>query len=133
MADEGSMLNTPPTFGWYFAGLVFKWLKKQGGLAAMAERNRAKAELLYAPSTSPGFYRNPVAKNVPLVDERAVHAGRARSSTRPSCAEAKAAGLVNSKATARSAACARPSTTRCRSKGVEALVEFMKEFQRRHG
>ena len=47
MADEGSMLNTPPTFGWYFAGLVFKWLKKQGGLKAMEERNRAKAEKLY--------------------------------------------------------------------------------------
>ena len=48
MADEGSMLNTPPTFGWYFAGLVFKWLKEQGGLAAMGERNARKAEKLYA-------------------------------------------------------------------------------------
>ena len=38
------MLNTPPTFGWYIAGLVFEWLKRQGGLAAMGERNRAKAE-----------------------------------------------------------------------------------------
>ena len=39
------MLNTPNTFGWYLAALVFKWLKKQGGLAAMAKRNHAKAEL----------------------------------------------------------------------------------------
>ena len=46
-AAQDSMLNTPNTFGWYLAALVFKWLKKQGGLAAMAERNRAKAELLY--------------------------------------------------------------------------------------
>src|ERR1035438_3346175 len=43
-ADQGSMLNTPPTFAWYMAGLVFKWLKRNGGLAAMRERNRIKAE-----------------------------------------------------------------------------------------
>jgi phosphoserine aminotransferase len=73
MADEGSMLNTPPTFAWYFAGLVFKWLKRQGGLAAMAERNRAKAELLYTTIDNSGFYRNPVDPacrswmNVPFV------------------------------------------------------------------
>ena len=48
VADEGSMLNTPPTFAWYMAGLVFKWLKRRGGLAAIGERNRPKAEKLYA-------------------------------------------------------------------------------------
>ena len=54
MADDGSMLNTPPTFAWYLAGLVFKWLKAQGGLAAMGERNRAKAAAaVRAPSTLP--------------------------------------------------------------------------------
>ena len=52
--------NTPPTFAWYMAGLVFKWLKRQGGLAAMGERNRAKAELLYGTIDESGFYRNPV-------------------------------------------------------------------------
>ena len=55
------MLNTPPTFAWYLAGLVFKWLKAQGGLPVMAERNRAKAQLLYATIDGSGFYRNPVA------------------------------------------------------------------------
>ena len=60
VADAGSMLNTPPTFGWYMAGLVFQWLKRQGGLEAMAERNSAKAELLYAAIDSSGFYGNPV-------------------------------------------------------------------------
>ncbi len=48
VADGQSMLNTPPTFAWYMAGLVFKWLKKAGGLAAMGERNRIKAQTLYA-------------------------------------------------------------------------------------
>ena len=48
MAADGSMSNTPPTFGWYVAGLVFQWLKAQGGLARMGKRNRRKAEALYA-------------------------------------------------------------------------------------
>ena len=48
VAEAGSMLNTPPTFGWYMAGLVFQWLKREGGLAEMASRNQAKAEMLYA-------------------------------------------------------------------------------------
>jgi phosphoserine aminotransferase len=77
MADEGSMLNTPPTFGWYFAGLVFKWLKKQGGLKAMEERNRAKAQKLYGFIEGSGFYKSPVAPNARFLDERAVHARQA--------------------------------------------------------
>src|SRR5262245_42307546 len=63
MADEGSMLNTPPTFGWYIAGLIFQWLKRQGGVKAMGEINRAKASKLYAFIDASGFYKNPVAKN----------------------------------------------------------------------
>jgi len=47
MADDGSMLNTPPTFAWYIAGLVLKWIGGQGGLGAMEKLNRAKAEALY--------------------------------------------------------------------------------------
>jgi len=61
VAAEGSMLNTPPTFAWYMAGLVFKWLRRQGGLAAMGALNRAKAEALYAAiDGSDGFYRNAI-------------------------------------------------------------------------
>jgi phosphoserine aminotransferase len=61
VAAEGSMLNTPPTFAWYMAGLVFKWLRREGGLAAMEALNRAKAETLYgAIDGSEGFYRNAV-------------------------------------------------------------------------
>jgi phosphoserine aminotransferase len=63
VAAQRSMLNTPPTFAWYVAGLVFKWLRSQGGLAAMGERNRAKAQLLYAAIDASGFYSNPVARN----------------------------------------------------------------------
>jgi phosphoserine aminotransferase len=63
VAEEGSLLNTPPTFAWYVAGLVFKWLKKQGGVAAMGERNRAKAQALYAAIDGSALYRNRVAKD----------------------------------------------------------------------
>ncbi|MGH8203269.1 MAG: 3-phosphoserine/phosphohydroxythreonine transaminase, partial [Steroidobacteraceae bacterium] len=63
VAEAGSMLNTPPTFAWYVAGLVFQWLKREGGLAAMAERNRAKAGMLYAAIDASEFYANPVAKH----------------------------------------------------------------------
>ena len=72
-AENGSMLNTPPTFAWYIAGLVFKWLKSQGGLSAMASINAAKANALYDYIDASGFYRNYVEKavrsqmNVPFV------------------------------------------------------------------
>jgi len=60
-AKENSLLNTPPTFAWYLAGLVFKWMKTEGGMPVFAERNRRKAELLYAAiDDSDGYYRNPV-------------------------------------------------------------------------
>lgn len=59
-AKADSMLNTPPTYSLYIAGLVFKWVKEQGGLAAMADRNERKAKKLYAAIDGSDFYRNPV-------------------------------------------------------------------------
>ena len=59
-ADNGSMYNTPPTYTWYFAGLVFAWLKKNGGLSAMAEINQRKAQKLYKAIDDSAFYQNPV-------------------------------------------------------------------------
>jgi phosphoserine aminotransferase len=132
MADEGSMLNTPPTFGWYFAGLVFKWLKNLGGLTAMGERNRAKADLLYRTIDESGFYRNPVAKNArswmnipftlakPELDKTFL-------------SEANTAGLTNLEGH-RSVGGMRASLYNAMPlEGVQALTAFMKEFQRRFG
>ena len=62
-ADAASMNNPPPPFGWYLAGLVFQWLKRQGGVEAMAELNRRKAAKLYAAIDASDFYGNPVAIN----------------------------------------------------------------------
>ncbi|HEX4050767.1 MAG TPA: 3-phosphoserine/phosphohydroxythreonine transaminase [Steroidobacteraceae bacterium] len=132
MAAEGSMANTPPTFAWYVAGLVFKWLKREGGLAAMGERNRAKAQLLYRTIDESGFYRNPVDKpcrswmNVPFIlpDEQL---------DKVFLAEAAAAGLANL-AGHRSVGGMRASIYNAMPlEGVQALVDFMGDFARRHG
>jgi phosphoserine aminotransferase len=76
MAEHGSMLNTPPTFGIYLAGLVFKNLKAQGGLAAVEEANIAKAKLLYSAIDGSGGFYEPGRGGQPLAHERALHAGR---------------------------------------------------------
>ncbi|HXH03056.1 MAG TPA: 3-phosphoserine/phosphohydroxythreonine transaminase, partial [Candidatus Competibacteraceae bacterium] len=130
-AEHGSMLNTPPTFAWYLAGLVFRWLKRQGGLAAMAERNRRKAELLYsAIDGSGGFYRNPIDPryrswmNVPFTLPNETLEQRF-------LAEAEAAGLKNL-AGHRSVGGLRASLYNAMPEaGVRALVEFMADFARR--
>jgi len=131
MADEGSMLNTPPTFGWYFAGLVFKWLKKQGGLKAMEQRNRAKADRLYGFIEASAFYKSPVAKNarswmnVPFTLARP-------ELDKTFCAEAARAGLVNLEGH-RSVGGMRASIYNAMSiEGVDALVDFMTEFEKRN-
>jgi phosphoserine aminotransferase len=132
MADEGSMLNTPPTFAWYFAGLVFRWLQAQGGLAAIGARNRAKAQLLYAAIDASGFYSNPVAvpcrswMNVPFTL-------RDPSLDEIFLSQAQAAGLTNL-AGHRSVGGMRASLYNAMpTEGVAALVGFMQDFQRRHG
>jgi phosphoserine aminotransferase len=133
IAAEGSMLNTPPTFAWYVAGLVFRWLKSQGGLGVIGERNRAKAQLLYRTlDASGGFYRNPVAHecrswmNVPFTLATP-------ALDRPFLAAAEAAGLANL-AGHRSVGGLRASLYNAMPlAGVEALVGFMQEFARRHG
>ncbi|MDS4058468.1 MAG: 3-phosphoserine/phosphohydroxythreonine transaminase, partial [Candidatus Contendobacter sp.] len=132
MAKEGSMYNTPPTYAWYIAGLVFQWLKARGGLTAMAERNQAKAELLYKAIDESGFYKNPVDPayrswmNVPftLADE---------ALDKLFLAEAKSAGLLTL-AGHRSVGGMRASIYNAVPlEGVRALVDFMADFQKRRG
>jgi phosphoserine aminotransferase len=132
MAADGSMSNTPPTFGWYLAGLTFKWLKKNGGLTWIAERNRAKAAKLYDAIDSSGFYRNPVAQgcrswmNVPFTLAKP-------QLDKTFLTEANAAGLVNLEGH-RSVGGMRASIYNAMTPdGVDALIAFMKEFQRRNG
>jgi phosphoserine aminotransferase len=132
VAAEGSMLNTPPTFAWYVAGLVLRWLKAQGGLPAMAERNQAKAQHLYAAIDASGFYANPVAHNcrswmnVPFTLKNAELDKRFLS-------EARAAGLANLEGH-RSVGGMRASLYNAMPlAGVTQLIAFMQEFERRNG
>ncbi|MFO0336682.1 MAG: 3-phosphoserine/phosphohydroxythreonine transaminase [Pseudomonadota bacterium] len=132
MAADGSKLNTPPTFGWYLAGLVFQWLKRQGGLAAMGERNRAKAERLYGYIDGSGFYSNPIDRacrswmNVPFRLPNA-------ELEKPFAQEAAKAGLTNLEGH-RSVGGMRASIYNAMPiEGIDALVAFMKDFAARHG
>jgi phosphoserine aminotransferase len=132
MADDNSMLNTPPTFAWYMAGLVFKWLQAQGGLPVIAARNEAKAQLLYATIDRSGFYRNPVTlacrswMNVPFTL-------RDPQLDAAFLTQARAAGLVNLEGH-RTVGGMRASLYNAMPlEGVQALVAFMQDFERRHG
>ncbi|MFZ5723261.1 MAG: 3-phosphoserine/phosphohydroxythreonine transaminase [Pseudomonadota bacterium] len=131
-ADNGSMYNTPSTYSWYLSGLVFQWLKRQGGVAAMAETNRRKASRLYHYIDGSGFYANPVdpryrsLMNVPFTLENA-------GLEKPFLREAEAAGLLNL-AGHRSVGGMRASIYNAVPEAaVEALIAFMKDFANRHG
>ena len=132
MAKDGSMLNTPPTFAWYIGGPRVQWLKRQGGLEGMGEINRAKAEKLYGAIDGSSFYRNPVAKdarswmNVPFTLAKP-------ELDKTFTTEAKAAGLVTLEGH-RSVGGMRASLYNAMPMaGVDALVGFMKEFERKYG
>jgi phosphoserine aminotransferase len=130
--ESGSMYNTPPTYAWYLAGLVFQWLKANGGLAAMAEVNERKAKALYAAIDNSDFYANPVElnsrswMNVPFTLADAALDARFLE-------EAGAAGLMTLKGH-RSVGGMRASIYNAMPEaGVKALIDFMADFERRHG
>ncbi|WP_439105904.1 3-phosphoserine/phosphohydroxythreonine transaminase [Congregibacter sp.] len=128
----GSMLNTPPTYSIYLAGLVFDWIESQGGLAAMAERNRKKATSLYSAIDGSEFYGNPVAladrswMNVPFTLADA-------ELDKLFLENADAAGLLNLKGH-RSVGGMRASIYNAIPQAaVDTLIEFMQDFERQHG
>ncbi|MDP1998928.1 MAG: 3-phosphoserine/phosphohydroxythreonine transaminase [Rhodoferax sp.] len=132
VADNQSMYNTPPTYAIYIAGLVFQWLKRQGGIAAMEARNQAKAELLYGAIDGSQLYLNKVAHNcrsrmnVPffLRDERLNEAF---------LTGAKAHGLLQLKGH-KSVGGMRASIYNAMPiAGVQALVDYMRHFETTQG
>jgi len=131
-ANSDSMYNTPPTYSWYMAGLVFEWIKEQGGLAAMGEINQRKANKIYDLIDGSDFYGNPVDKNgrswmnVPftLADAELDGAFLAGAAER---------GLVTLKGH-RSVGGMRASIYNAMPEaGVDALVEFMQVFEKENG
>ena len=131
-ADNDSMLNTPPTYAIYIAGLVFKWIKVQGGLAGIEVRNRAKAALLYDALDASGFYSSPVARedrslmNVPFkLKDESLDAAFLKGALERSMIQLKGHRSVGGM---------RASIYNAMPvEGVQALVAYMKEFEARHG
>ena len=138
-ADNGSMYNTPPTYAIYIAGLVFRWLKQNGGVAAMERNNLAKAGLLYgAIDASNGFYHCPVNRadrsrmNVPFTINST---GTLKDAGLDGefFSQANARGLLQLKGH-RSVGGVRASIYNAMPvEGVQSLVAYMKEFEARHG
>ena len=131
-ADAGSLYNTPPAYGIYICGKVFKWLKKQGGLAAMKERNEKKAKILYDFLDESKLFKGTVRKedrslmNVPFVTGDADLDAKFVK-------EAKEAGFENLKGH-RTVGGMRASIYNAMPiEGVEKLVEFMREFEKNNG
>ena len=132
VADNESMYNTPPTYAIYIAGLVFNWIKAQGGLVAMEAHNRRKAALLYDYLDTTGFYSAPVAKdcrslmNVPFkLKDEALDGAFLKG--------AEARGMVQLKGH-RSVGGMRASIYNAMPiEGVQALVAYMQEFEAQHG
>jgi phosphoserine aminotransferase len=131
-AESDSMTNTPPTFAWYVADLVIQYLLDNGGLEAMAEINLRKSSKLYTAIDESGFYSNPVEvacrsrMNVPfLLDDAALDTVFLE--------ESRAAGLANLKGH-RSVGGMRASIYNAVPEAaVDALIDFMAEFERKNG
>ncbi|WP_240098566.1 3-phosphoserine/phosphohydroxythreonine transaminase [Thermomonas flagellata] len=128
-----SMLNTPPSWNWYMLGLTVRWMLDEGGVEAFAARNARKAARLYAAiDGSGGFYRNPVAPearsrmNVPFF----LHDPRLDA---PFLEGARAAGLIGLKGHRVLGGMRASIYNAMPEAGVEALVDYLQEFQRRHG
>ena len=131
-SDNDSMYNTPPTYGWYLAGLVFEWLKEKGGLSAIEKINEKKAAKLYAAIDASGFYSSPIDKNcrswmnVPFV---LADAGLDAKFLE----EAAKKNLVTLKGH-RSVGGMRASIYNAMpAEGIDTLVEFMAEFEKANG
>jgi phosphoserine aminotransferase len=131
-ADNDSMYNTPPTYAVYIAGLVFQWLKQQGGLAEIERRNIAKAQLVYDVIDRSGLYRSPVARedrsrmNVPFTL-------RDDALDEPFLTAAQQQGLMQLKGH-RSVGGMRASLYNAMPmESVRALAQFMQDFERKHG
>jgi phosphoserine aminotransferase len=132
VADNESMYNTPPTYAIYIAGLVFKWLKKQGGLKAMQEHNATKAAVLYDFLDQTNFYSSPVARdcrslmNVPFkLQDEALDAAFLKGAEARSMLQLKGHRAVGGM---------RASIYNAMSvAGVQSLVAYMKEFEAQHG
>ena len=130
-AANNSMINTPPTYAIYMAGLVFRWIKAQGGLATMETLNLAKASLLYETIDESGFYVNRIAKADRSIMNVAFHLPEAGLDA-PFLEGAKAAGLLALKGHRIVGGMRASIYNAMPIEGVRALVAYMKDFAATH-
>lgn len=131
-ATQGSMYNTPPTFAWYMAGLTFKWLKEQGGLETVAERNVKKSNMLYHYLDQSDFYYNTV-KSSDRSRMNVVFYLKDDTLNDTFLKEASACGLANLKGHKLIGGMRASLYNAVPTEAVEKLIEFMKDFSRRWG
>ena len=131
-ADNDSRVNTPPTYAVYLAGLIFKWLKDQGGMPAIGRVNRGKSAKLYAAINASDFYRCPV---VPADRSRVNVCFRLPDESLEAdfLARAHRHGLLNLKGHGVTRGIRASLYNAMPEEGVNALIDFMEEFSRRHG
>ena len=131
-SKNNSMLNTPPTFAWYMAGKVFKWLKSEGGLEVICKKNHFKAKTLYQYIDESDFFSNPVAvENRSIMNIPFILADNNLDSLFIEQAEQN--GLLNLKGH-RSLGGMRASIYNAMPiEGVHDLIEFMKDFEKTNG
>jgi phosphoserine aminotransferase len=130
-AESGSMYNTPPTYAWYLAGLVFEWLQQQGGLAAIEQVNRRKASKLYGAIDTSDFYANPVAiadrslMNIPftLADSNL---------DKLFLEQAEEADLLNLKGHRLVGGMRASIYNAVPERAVDSLIDFMRDFEQRN-
>ncbi len=133
VAENDSMLNTPTTFSWYVCGLVFQWMKSEGGLGKIGERNERKAKALYDYIDSQDFYKNPVAKKDRSIMNVPFTLPNAEANDAEFLKGAKAASLNGLKGH-RAVGGMRASIYNAMPEaGVAALIDYMKEFARTKG
>jgi phosphoserine aminotransferase len=131
IADNQSMLNTPPTFAWYMAGLVFKWLKAAGGVVELGRRNQAKAAMLYAVIDASRLYKNSVAADA-RSRMNVTFTLRDPALDAAFLAEAGAAGLQGLKGHRLVGGMRASIYNAMPIEGVDKLCAFMRDFERRH-
>lgn len=130
-ADNDSMYNTPPTFAWYLAGLVFKWLQRQGGIAAIAKINQRKAEKLYHYIDNSGFYSNPVDPNYRSRMNVIFHLPK-EELNEPFLKEANSAGMAGLKGHKLLGGMRASIYNAVSERAVDALIDFMQDFAKRN-
>jgi phosphoserine aminotransferase len=131
-AANDSMINTPPTFAIYIAGLVFDWIRAGGGVAAMGERNRAKADLLYGALDTSDFYVKRIAKRDRSIMNVCFHLPDPALDA-PFLAGAREAGLLNLKGHRVVGGMRASIYNAMPIEGVRTLVDYLGDFERRHG